>query len=177
MPDGKRPDLTAKQSRVHTMRFAHRIESLNEHRIGLDQAVAGFGGAELDPDAWRLVFDSHDALDIVARNGLTGCYSTFVNNYAELLKTGAYLAGLTPHRKPHTEDAIDAVRDDGGLTSEQAETLHDLFTFEGRVQHASPDIDADDVRKFVELLRADAPGLIRAVVDWLKRSGVYAPDS
>lgn len=176
MSGGKRPELTAKQARVQTVRLARRIESLDEHRIGLDQAVAGFGGTELDPEAWRKAFDSHDALDIVARNGLTGCYSTFVNNYAELLKTGAYLAGLTPHRKPHTQDAIDAVRNDGGLTAEQAEVLHDLFTFEGRVQHASPDIDADDVRKFVELLRAGAPDLIRAVVNWLKRSGVYLSD-
>jgi len=64
VPDGKRPELTAKQSRVQTVRLARRLESLDEHRIGLDQAVAGLGGAEIDPGTWQRVFDSHDGLGL-----------------------------------------------------------------------------------------------------------------
>lgn len=175
--NGKQRSLTANQARVQTARLAHRIESLAEHRIGLDQAVESISGKRLDPDAWRHVFDSHDSLDIVARNGLTGCYSTFVNNYIELLKTGAYLTGMASRKRSRAKETIDAVHQDGGLTSEQAAHLHELFSFEGRVQHASPDIDADEVREAVELLRAEAPGLIRSAVKWLKSSGAYPQTS
>jgi predicted nucleotidyltransferase len=164
--------LTSSQLRVQTARLAHRVESLWEHRIGLEQAAMAFGGAQMDPQAWQCVFDSHKPLDIVARNGLTGCYSTFVNNYVELLKTGAYLAGLTSHRRDHAKDIIELVRGDGGITKQQAVHLHELFVFEGRVQHASPDIDADEVREAVELLRTQAPALVATAIEWLKRRGV-----
>ncbi len=169
--------LTANQARVQTARLAQRIESLAEHRIGLDQAVAAISGKHLDPETWRHVFDSHDPLDIVARNGLTGCYSTFVNNYIELLKTGAYLIGIASRKRSRTKETIDAVRQDGGITVEQASHLHELFSFEGRVQHASPDIDADEVREAVELLRAAAPDLIRSALTWLESSGAYPQNS
>lgn len=59
--------------------------------------------------------------------------------------------------------------EDGGITKQQSEALHDLFVFEGRVQHASPDVDADQIREAVELLRAEAPGLIKNAVRWLDR--------
>ena len=104
--------------------------------------------------------------------GLTGCYSTLVNNYVELLKTSAYMAGLTTHRRDHAKDVIELVRGDGGLTRDQADSLHQLFVLEGRVQHASPDVDADEVREAVELLRRVAPRLMRSVIEWLSQCGV-----
>lgn len=171
------PRLSANQVRVQAARLAHRIESLAEHRVGLDQAVAAISGDELDPQIWQEVFESNDPLDIVARNGLTGCYSTFVNNYIELLKAGTYQTGLTSQRRPRAKETIDAVHSHGAISSAQAEHLHELFTFEGRVQHASPDIDADEVRKAVELLRAEAPELVRSATGWLERSGVYSRGS
>jgi polyhydroxyalkanoate synthesis regulator phasin len=170
-PDG-RPVLTASQLRVQTARLARRIESLEVHRSGLEQAAESFGGKELSLERWQHVFDSHDPLDVVARNGLTGCYSAVLNNYIELLKTGAYLAGLTPHRRDHAKDAIDAVRKDGGITENQAKRLHELFLFEGRLQHASPDVDADEVLAAVELLRAEVTSLITAAIQWLERRGI-----
>lgn len=157
---------------VATARLARRVESLAVHHTGLEQAVSGLGGAHLDPREWRDVFDSHDPLDVVARNGLTGCYSTIVNNYVELLKTSAYMAGLTPHKRGHAKDVIDAVCADGGVTEDQADNLHQLFVFEGRLQHASPDVEADEVRDAVELLRAVAPDLLGALIAWLSRCGV-----
>lgn len=158
--------------RAEKARLIHRVESLEIHRVGLDRAIEPFGGKALDPEMWRRAFASSDPEDVVARNGLTGCYSAVINGYAELLKTGTYLAGLAPHKKSRTRDAIDRMREDGGITKGQAESLHDLFVFEGRVQHASPDVDADQIREAVELLRAEAPGLIRNAVLWFDRHGL-----
>jgi hypothetical protein len=168
----RRPAIPPRQLQVARARLARRVESLGDHHAGLEQAVSGLGGATLDPRTWKDVFDSHDPLDIVARNGLTGCYSTIVNNYVELLKTSAYMAGLTPHRRDHAKDVIEAAYADGGISKDQAGGLHDLVVFEGRLQHASPDVDADEVRKAVELLRALAPELLKALVAWLTRHGV-----
>jgi len=52
-----KPSLTANQTRVQTSRLAHRIESLAEHRAGLDQAATLFGDGEIDPEAWRHTFE------------------------------------------------------------------------------------------------------------------------
>lgn len=121
----------------------------------------------MDPLKWQRAFRSTDPDDIVARNGLTGCYSAFINGYVELIKSGAYLAGLTPHKKHHTKDSIDLVCENGGITEEQAALLHSLFVLEGRVEHASPDIAADEVRDAVELLRRNSDALITSAVRWL----------
>lgn len=149
-----------------------RLESLEVHRAGLERAVEPFGGTKLKPDQWRRAFSSNDPDVVVARNGLTGCYSAIVNGYVELLKTGAHLAGLTPHKRDHTRNAIDLASEDGAITKEQAAHLHDLFKLEGRVEHASPDIRADEVREAIELLRADVADLIRSAVAWLERYDV-----
>lgn len=131
-----------------------------------------FGGQILDPQRWRWAFRSTDPDDIVARNGLTGCYSALINGYVELIKTGAYLAGLTPHKKSHAKDAIDLLHENGGVTEQQSELLHVLFAFEGRLEHASPDINADEVREVVELLQTSAAGLIASAIGWLGPGGV-----
>lgn len=149
-----------------------RVESLEAHRRGLDRAIEPFGGASMDPVRWSHAFLSNDPDDIVARNGLTGCYSALVNGYVELVKTGVYLAGLTPHRKSRAKDAIDLLHESGGVTGRQSEHLHVLFVFEGRVAHASPDISADEVREAVELLRGIVGELIACAVRWLGSSGV-----
>lgn len=126
----------------------------------------------MDPGSWAHAFLSNDPDDIVARNGLTGCYSALVNGYIELVKTGIYLAGLTPHKKSRAKDAIDLLHESGGVTEWQSEHLHVLFVFEGRVEHASPDISADEVREAVELLRRIVGELISSAVQWLGSNGV-----
>ncbi len=167
-----RPVLKKSHLQAEQARLLRRIESLEAHRLGLDRAVEAFGENGVDPERWQRAFESTDPDDIVARNGLTGCYSALVNGYVELIKTGTYLAGLTAHRKGHAKDAIDLLHQHGGITEQQAEHLHVLFVFEGRVEHASPDISADEVREAVELLRSSAPALIESVVRWLGRDGV-----
>jgi len=166
------PDLSPSYLRAEQARLLQRIESLEAHRRGLDRATEPFGGAVLDPESWKQAFDSNDPDDIVARNGLTGCYSALVNGYIELVKTGVYLAGLTPHKKSRAKDAIDLLQDSGGVDERQAEVLHVLFVFEGRVEHASPDIAAEEVREAVELLRDAAGELIASAIRWLGSNGV-----
>jgi hypothetical protein len=166
------PDLKPSHLRAERARLIHRIESLDAHRLGLDRAVEPFGGGELDARKWRRAFDSMEADDIVARNGLTGCYSALVNGYVELLKSGAYLGGLTAHKKPRAKDAIDLAQENGGVSEAQAELLHTLYVLEGRVEHASPDITAEEIREAVEALRGDAPALIAGAVEWLGPAGL-----
>jgi hypothetical protein len=145
---GERPQLKASHRRAEEVRLIRRVESLEVHRRGLERAVEAFGEGEMDPGTWHRAFASADPDDVVARNALTGCYSALVNGYVELLKTGSYLAGLTPHKKDHTRNAIDCVRDDGGITKDQATCLHELF--------------------------ANAPGLIESAIRWLERHRVRA---
>jgi hypothetical protein len=168
----RRPSLPLSRLRAEEVRLTRRIESIDKHQVALEEAIKPFGGDSLDPTVWKRAYRSSDPHDVVIRNGLTGCYSAIVNNYVEMLKTGSYLAGLTPHKRDHTANAIDVVRDDGGITEKQAERLHQLFVFEGRIQHASPDIGPEEVREAIELMRAEAPGLLKAAVTWLVRHGI-----
>lgn len=169
-----KPKLAASYRRAEEVRLIRRIQSLEVHRRGLDQAVEPFGGSGLDPQRWRDAFESVQPTDVVARNGVTGCYSAVINGYMELLKTGAYLSGLTPHKKDSARNTIECVLADGGINPRQADCLHELFVFEGRVEHASPDIRADEVREAVELLRQHAAALIESAVNWLERHEVVS---
>ncbi|HET6997737.1 MAG TPA: hypothetical protein VFI03_04030 [Solirubrobacterales bacterium] len=112
LEDVTRPVLKPAHLRAEQARLVHRIESLEAHRVGLDRATKPFGESTMDPEKWRRAFHSGDPDDIVARNGLTGCYSALVNGYIELIKSGAYLAGLTPHKKDRAKNAIDLLRDE-----------------------------------------------------------------
>jgi hypothetical protein len=166
------PELKPSHLRAEQARLMHRIESLEAHRLGLERAVEPFGGDCLDAVKWRRAFDSTEPDDVVARNGLTGCYSALVNGYVELLKSGAYLGGLTPRKKERAKDAIDLTHEDGGISEAQAELLHTLYVLEGRVEHASPDITAEEIREAVEALRAECPALIANAVRWLGEDGL-----
>jgi hypothetical protein len=42
----------------------------------------------------------------------------------------------------------------------------------GRLEHASPDVDAEEVRDAVERLREAPPGPIDNTVTWLHRHGI-----
>jgi hypothetical protein len=170
--DSHLPLVPISYIRAEEARLIRRVESLEVHRAGLDHAIEPFGEKALDPERWRNAFNSNDPADVVARNGVTGCYSAVINGYVELLKSGAHLVGLTPHKKDRAKNAIDHVRDAGGITEKQAQQIHELYVFEGRVQHASPDVNADEVREAVELLRGEGPGLIRSAIRWLESNGV-----
>jgi len=105
---------------------------------------------------------------------VTGDHSAILNAYVELLKAsaGARLVGLLPYRRPHAEQVFAALLDDAGLTRDQAALLNELYLVEGRLEHASPDVDAEEARSAVERLRKALPGLIESTRAWLDRRGV-----
>ncbi|MGH2903355.1 MAG: hypothetical protein ACRDK7_07215 [Solirubrobacteraceae bacterium] len=93
---------------------------------------------------------------------------------SEILKAsaGARLIGLLSHRRPHASQVFEALVGDGGLSKEQATLLDELYVLEGRLEHASPDVDAEEVRVAVERLRAALPGLVKSAHSWLDRHGI-----
>ena len=46
------------------------------------------------------------------------------------------------------------------------------YLLEGRLEHASPDVDANEVREAVERFRQALPGLIESARIWLDRHGI-----
>jgi hypothetical protein len=161
--------FSAEQARVG--RFC---QTIHKHRKALDLAIEQDFDGELDPEAWRRAFESIEPRDANRTMVVTGDHSAMLNAYVEILKTGAgsRLIGLLPHRRPHAEQVFKAVADDGGLTADQAALLSDLYVLEGRLEHASPDVDADEVRIAVQRLRKALPGLIDSARAWLERHGV-----
>lgn len=163
------PVLKAEEARL-----ARFFKSINKHRAAMDFAVDESFGGELDPPGWRRAFDSTDPSDTIRTLVVTGSYSAIVNAGIEILKAaaGSRLTGLLPHRRPHANQAIEAVQSDGGLTSFQAGLLSDSYALEGRLEHASPDVDAEEVREHVERLREELPRLIESIHTWLRSYGI-----
>ncbi len=160
-------------------RLARFFKSINKHRVALDFAVEESFGGELDPSGWRGAFDSSEPTDTIRTVVVTGSYSAIVNAYVEILKAaaGSRLTGLLPHRRPHAEQVFEAVQSDGGLTAEQVVLLNESYVLEGRLEHASPDVDAEEVREQVERLREELPGLIGSIHTWLKLYGITFGES
>jgi hypothetical protein len=161
--------FVAEQARVG--RFC---QAIHKHQKALTLAIEqDFGGA-LDPVEWRRAFESSEPRDANRTMVITGDYSAVLNAYVEILKAGAgsRLIGLLPHRRPHAEQVFTAICADGGLTTDQAALLRELYILEGRLEHASPDVDAEEVRIAVQQLRGALPGLIESIRTWLMRHGV-----
>lgn len=160
-------------------RLARFFKSINKHRIALDFAVEESFGGELDPSAWRRAFDSPEPADTIRTVVITGSYSAIVNAYVEILKAaaGSRLIGLLLHRRPHAEQVFKAIQDDGGLTVEQVILLNESYVLEGRLEHASPDVDPEEVREQVERLREELPKLIESIHTWLKLYGIEFSES
>jgi uncharacterized protein YutE (UPF0331/DUF86 family) len=161
--------LAAEQARL-----ARFLQTINKHRKALDLAIEENFGEGLDPAEWRSAFESAEPHDANRTMVVTGDHSAVLNAYVEILKAsaGSRLIGLLPHRRPHAEQAFEALVADGGLTEDQAALLNELYVLEGRLEHASPDVDAEEVRDAVERLRQALPGLIESARTWLRRHGV-----
>lgn len=164
---------TDRRLKAEHARLARLLKSIDKHRQALEFAIEqGFDG-DLDAAEWRAAFDSTDPRDAIKTITVTGSYSAAVNAFVELLKAsaGSRLFGLLPHRRPHADQVFEAVQTDGGLAEQQVSTLNDLYVLEGRIEHASPDVDADEVREAIERLRKELPGLVTSAVAWLERHG------
>lgn len=171
-------DLPAKIDRsalaVEQARLARFFQTINKHRKALDLAIeVNFSGI-LDPAEWRSAFESDEPHDANRTMVVTGDHSAMLNAYVEILKAsaGSRLIGLLPYRRPHAEQVFEALVSDGGLSNHQAALLNELYVLEGRLEHASPDVDAEEVRDSIERLRQALPELIHSTRAWLIRHGV-----
>jgi hypothetical protein len=159
---------------VEQARLARYFQTINKHRKALDLAIEENFGGKLDAAEWRSAFESDDARDANRTMVVTGDHSAALNAYVEILKasTGSRLIGLLPHRRPHAEQVFEALVTDGGLSKDQAGLLNELYVLEGRLEHASPDVDAEEVRDGLERLRQALPGLIDCTRIWLRDRGI-----
>ncbi len=161
--------LAAEQARL-----ARFFRAISKHHKALDLAIEENFGGRLDPAEWRSAFQSAEPHNANRTMVVTGDHSAVLNAYVEILKAsaGSRLVGLLPHRRPHAEQVFEALVADGGLTKDQAALLNEVYILEGRLEHASPDVNAEEVRKAVERLREALPGLIESTHVWLRRHGV-----
>lgn len=174
MSSGPSSSASRKARVVEQARLARFFEAINKHRRALDLAIEqGFGG-KLMTEEWRKAFESAEPIDANRTMVVTGDHSAVLNAYVEILRAsaGSRLLGLLPYRRPHADQVIEAVRADGGLTKDHAALLSELYVLEGRLEHASPDVDAEEVREAVERLRAALPMLVESVRSWLSRYGI-----
>jgi hypothetical protein len=154
--------------------LARFFETINKHRKALDLAIDDNFGGPLDPAEWRSAFESSEPDDANRTMVVTGDHSAILNAYVEILKAsaGTRLIGLLPHRRPRADQVFEALVADGGLTRAQAAMLNEVYVLEGRLEHASPDVDAEEVHDAVERLRRALPGLIESTRAWLLRYGI-----
>jgi hypothetical protein len=149
-------------------RIDAKLERLATQRNALRRAMEQFGG-DFNAERWAAAFDSSDPDDINRVFTVTGGYLALVNNTAEAIRAGATLAQLKPQPGvPGLPGIIDAVCADGGITSAQAATFTKLYRTRNRLQHSSPDIEADELHRQVRLLLRHLPGFIKSYVAWLE---------
>jgi hypothetical protein len=153
-------------------RLSAKLERLSAQRRALRKAMSQFGG-DFDAKAWKQAFDSPDPDDINRVFAVTGGYLALVNNTAEAIRAGAKLTGLkSTAGLPGVPGMIDAIRGDGGFTNRQAETFTELYRTRNRLQHSSPDIQADEIQKQVRRLLRHLPRFVESYLAWLERRGV-----
>jgi uncharacterized protein YutE (UPF0331/DUF86 family) len=153
-------------------RMATKLKRLPAQRRALNAALREFG-EDFDRRQWTAAFESSEVIDINRVLQVTGGYLILVNNTVEAVKIGATLVNLVPaDGRRGASGPIDAVRRDGGISSEQAETFTSLYVTRNVLQHASTDIQAGEVHRHVKLLLRSLPGFVRSFVSWLERRGV-----
>jgi hypothetical protein len=175
-------DLPARIGRnalvVEQARLARFFQTINKHRKALDLAIEENFSGGLDRAEWRSAFESDEPRDANRTMVVTGDHSAMLNAYVEILKAsaGSRLIGLLPHRRPHAEQVFEALVSDSGLSNAQAALMNELYVLEGRLEHASPDVDAEEVRDSIERFRQALPQLIESTRAWLIRHGVEIHD-
>lgn len=174
MAERVRTSHDAKAIRVEQARLARFFETIAKHRRALELAIEDNFGGRLDAMEWRAAFESGEPHDANRTMVVTGDHSAVLNAYVEILRAsaGSRLLGLLPHRRPHAEQVFAAIAADGGLDSRQTALLNAIYVLEGRLEHASPDVDADEIRDAIERFRKALPGLIESTYAWLRRHDV-----
>jgi hypothetical protein len=152
-------------------RMNSKLERLGAQRKALRKAINQFGEG-FDAKTWSDAFDSSDADDINRVFTVTGGYLALVNNTAEAIKTGIELVGTNWAPGTGVAGIIETIRADGGFTDQQAETFIELYRTRNRLQHASPDIQADELHTQVRLLLNHLPRFVKSYIAWLAKHGI-----
>jgi hypothetical protein len=149
-------------------RIAQRLARIPAQRRALLAATKQFGG-DFDYEAWERAFLSSEVVDINMVVQVTGDYVALVNHATEAVRSGVKLVGMD--RAAGRRGAvgyIEAVRADGGFSSAQATTFSTLYATRNRLQHSSPDVEADEVHRQVRVLLKHLPGFVKSYVAWLE---------
>ncbi|MHB8491837.1 MAG: hypothetical protein ACYDA6_06455 [Solirubrobacteraceae bacterium] len=159
-------------------RIVARFKRLGPQQRALALALRPFTGDQgnFDRVAWAQGFGSDDPEVIYRVIGVTGSFQSIVNHMIEMLHIGARLAGLAVTagpEKPSAPSLIAAVKEDRGLTANQAEVLTRLYRTRNDLQHASLDVQADQVYEDVALLRKTLARFAKSYVVWMERHHVH----
>ena len=153
-------------------RIAAKLERLPVQRRSLVVALRAFG-EDFDVAEWATAFHSTDVADVHRVLLVTGGYLALVNNTVEAVKIGAELVEVKPPRGERGAAAvIDAIRRDGGVSPEQAESFAKIYGTRNSLQHASSEVRATEVHDHVKLLLRHLPGFVSSFTSWLERRGV-----
>lgn len=164
------------QVKAETARLARRIRSFDKHRAALEVAIEDLPGG-LDKAEWRNSFEDVDPRRTNAVLAITAGFSTLTNNYGELVRTSARLTGLASGKRPNVDQCLERIHDEGAITSDQAATAKRYFAIEGRMEHLSPDLSAEEIRLAIVGLREGLPGLLTSTVKWLRAKGIPVPEA
>ncbi len=170
-PAARRRRLSPDEARI-----LERFKRLAPQRDALAVALEPFkGDGALDRREWARAFGSDDPQAIVAVTAVTGLFEGLVNHLMEMLHVASRLAGLQlayGTDKPAAPALIEAVKDDGGLSANQAAVLLRLYRSRNELQHASLDVQADQVREDVLLLQKTLGRFAKSYVEWLERHDI-----
>jgi hypothetical protein len=159
-------------------RILERFKRLAPQRDALAVALQPFADAQttFDRAAWAQAFASDDPAAIVTVTAVTGLFEGLVNHLMEMLHVASRLTGLQPGKgadKLAGPALIEAVRSDGGLTANQATVLRRLYRTRNELQHASLDVEADQVADDVVLLQKTLGRFAKSYVEWLERHEIW----
>jgi hypothetical protein len=146
-----------------------RLERMIAQERALRRALEAFS----DLAEWQAAFACTDP-DVINLRVLPvkGNFEALVNHMCEIVKRSHRLADLEPITKSRTvERYVRAVGEAGGLTETQVDRLVELNVMRNRLQHASPDVAADEVWELARVLPRSLAAMRRKLLRWLAASG------
>lgn len=164
-------------TRADEARIRGRFKRLGPQQRALILALRPFSDDQgrFDQRLWEEGFSSSYPETIYRVVGVTGTFEGLVNHLNGTFVAGARLAQLPITRgdeAPSAASVVTAIKEDGGLTANQADVLIRLNRMRNRLQHASLDVQADELHHDIELLRKTLRRFVGSYVEWLADHGV-----
>lgn len=151
----------------HLATIETSLERLPPQTEALKRARAAFA----DAADWEQAFTSSDPDEVNRVVQVKGNYENIVNHLMKIIKSSHALVGLGEPKERSARSYIRSVRDAGGLTDGQADAVIRLQSLRSRLQHASPDVEPDEVWEEVEALQRLLPRARRKLLVWLESNG------